>query len=295
MATAWLRAQLPSSSGPPSLGRRRTEGWTPDPPFGGARAGQGSFRRQKPEPSLAQKVPLCPGKVLVRRPLVMWSSPRVRYSRCAPTCPGRGQLPWGLPWGLPRSPAFAARPNTGTGWGRKGHRPHPLSPVRGAPALELGMTAGCPPRRRVWGPGLPASRRAPPPRRCPRPSRQPLGAPELAERMRQRPPLQGTARCGQGGGGCGGAAAALGEGAAAPQPRQRSQPGDRESQRRPCGSGRRGDMEGSPRSDGDRLCSAAARGDHEEVRRLLEAGVDPNGTNAFGRTPLQVRSTAHRG
>ncbi|XP_064592345.1 cyclin-dependent kinase 4 inhibitor B-like [Zonotrichia leucophrys gambelii] len=49
-------------------------------------------------------------------------------------------------------------------------------------------------------------------------------------------------------------------------------------------------MEGSrsPRSDGDRLCSAAARGDREEVRRLLQAGVDPNGTNRFGRTPLQV-------
>ncbi|XP_068032411.1 cyclin-dependent kinase 4 inhibitor B-like [Anomalospiza imberbis] len=47
-------------------------------------------------------------------------------------------------------------------------------------------------------------------------------------------------------------------------------------------------MEGSPRSDGDRLCSAAARGDHEEVRKLLQAGMDPNGTNAFGRTPLQV-------
>lgn len=48
-------------------------------------------------------------------------------------------------------------------------------------------------------------------------------------------------------------------------------------------------MEGSPRSDSDRLCSAAARGDHEEVRRLLDAGVDPNGTNSLGRTPLQVR------
>ncbi|NWR78410.1 CDN2B inhibitor, partial [Centropus unirufus] len=36
------------------------------------------------------------------------------------------------------------------------------------------------------------------------------------------------------------------------------------------------------------LCSAAARGDREEVRKLLDAGVDANGTNCFGRTPLQV-------
>ncbi|XP_053910469.1 cyclin-dependent kinase 4 inhibitor B-like isoform X2 [Cuculus canorus] len=49
-------------------------------------------------------------------------------------------------------------------------------------------------------------------------------------------------------------------------------------------------MEEAPASDtpSDRLCSAAARGDREEVRRLLDAGVDPNGTNSFGRTPLQV-------
>ncbi|XP_017689237.1 cyclin-dependent kinase 4 inhibitor B [Pipra filicauda] len=47
-------------------------------------------------------------------------------------------------------------------------------------------------------------------------------------------------------------------------------------------------MEGSPRGDGDRLCTAAARGDREEVRKLLDAGVDPNATNCFGRTPLQV-------
>ncbi|XP_027526069.1 cyclin-dependent kinase 4 inhibitor B-like [Neopelma chrysocephalum] len=47
-------------------------------------------------------------------------------------------------------------------------------------------------------------------------------------------------------------------------------------------------MEGSPRGDGDRLCTAAARGDREEVRKLLDAGVDPNATNRFGRTPLQV-------
>ncbi|NXD85594.1 CDN2B inhibitor, partial [Halcyon senegalensis] len=36
------------------------------------------------------------------------------------------------------------------------------------------------------------------------------------------------------------------------------------------------------------LCNAAARGDREEVRRLLDAGADPNGLNSFGRTPLQV-------
>ncbi|KAM6036876.1 cyclin-dependent kinase 4 inhibitor B-like isoform 2-T2 [Theristicus caerulescens] len=49
-------------------------------------------------------------------------------------------------------------------------------------------------------------------------------------------------------------------------------------------------MEGSPRCDGsgDRLCSAAARGDCGEVQKLLDAGADPNGTNCFGRTPLQV-------
>eukprot|EP00075_Anas_platyrhynchos_P013633 XP_027302886.1 cyclin-dependent kinase 4 inhibitor B-like [Anas platyrhynchos] len=48
-------------------------------------------------------------------------------------------------------------------------------------------------------------------------------------------------------------------------------------------------MQGPPRGSplGNRLCSAAARGDLAEVRELLEAGADPNGTNSFGRTPLQ--------
>uniref|UniRef100_A0A8C3QVK2 Cyclin dependent kinase inhibitor 2B n=1 Tax=Cyanoderma ruficeps TaxID=181631 RepID=A0A8C3QVK2_9PASS len=36
------------------------------------------------------------------------------------------------------------------------------------------------------------------------------------------------------------------------------------------------------------LRAAAARGDREEVRKLLDAGVDPNGTNSLGRSPLQV-------
>lgn len=45
----------------------------------------------------------------------------------------------------------------------------------------------------------------------------------------------------------------------------------------------------------DRLCNAAARGDLKEVQMLLEAGVDPNGINSFGRTPLQVRSSGKVG
>ncbi|XP_077201314.1 cyclin-dependent kinase 4 inhibitor B-like [Paroedura picta] len=38
----------------------------------------------------------------------------------------------------------------------------------------------------------------------------------------------------------------------------------------------------------DRLATAAALGDREEVRRLLDAGADPNARNSFGRTPIQV-------
>lgn len=36
------------------------------------------------------------------------------------------------------------------------------------------------------------------------------------------------------------------------------------------------------------LATAAARGQVETVRQLLEAGVDPNRVNCFGRRPIQV-------
>lgn len=36
------------------------------------------------------------------------------------------------------------------------------------------------------------------------------------------------------------------------------------------------------------LASAAARGQVETVRQLLEAGADPNQVNCFGRSPIQV-------
>ncbi|CAM5146469.1 cyclin-dependent kinase 4 inhibitor B-like [Natator depressus] len=38
----------------------------------------------------------------------------------------------------------------------------------------------------------------------------------------------------------------------------------------------------------DLLANAAAQGDGQRVRLLLEAGVNPNTVNAFGRTPIQV-------
>ncbi|XP_060092379.1 cyclin-dependent kinase 4 inhibitor B-like [Heteronotia binoei] len=38
----------------------------------------------------------------------------------------------------------------------------------------------------------------------------------------------------------------------------------------------------------DQLATAAALGNREAVRRLLDSGVDPNAVNAFGRTPIQV-------
>lgn len=36
------------------------------------------------------------------------------------------------------------------------------------------------------------------------------------------------------------------------------------------------------------LATAAARGQVETVKQLLEAGADPNGVNRFGRRPIQV-------
>ena len=36
------------------------------------------------------------------------------------------------------------------------------------------------------------------------------------------------------------------------------------------------------------LATAAARGQVETVRQLLEAGADPNALNRFGRRPIQV-------
>ncbi|XP_015283227.1 PREDICTED: cyclin-dependent kinase 4 inhibitor B-like [Gekko japonicus] len=38
----------------------------------------------------------------------------------------------------------------------------------------------------------------------------------------------------------------------------------------------------------DWLARAAAAGDLEGVRRLLQEGADPNGVNSYGRTPIQV-------
>lgn len=39
------------------------------------------------------------------------------------------------------------------------------------------------------------------------------------------------------------------------------------------------------------LATAAARGQVETVRQLLEAGADPNAVNRFGRRPIQVAGT----
>lgn len=38
----------------------------------------------------------------------------------------------------------------------------------------------------------------------------------------------------------------------------------------------------------DELSNAAARGDVQRVRELLDGAADPNAVNSFGRTPIQV-------
>ncbi|XP_075066373.1 cyclin-dependent kinase 4 inhibitor B-like [Mixophyes fleayi] len=41
-------------------------------------------------------------------------------------------------------------------------------------------------------------------------------------------------------------------------------------------------------SKADRLATAAARGDVQLVKEILESGVNPNAVNKIGRTPIQV-------
>ncbi|KAI5942100.1 cyclin-dependent kinase 4 inhibitor B [Manis javanica] len=50
----------------------------------------------------------------------------------------------------------------------------------------------------------------------------------------------------------------------------------------------KGRIGGGGGGSGTGLASAAARGQVEAVRQLLEAGADPNGVNRFGRRPIQV-------
>ncbi|NXE96186.1 CDN2B inhibitor, partial [Menura novaehollandiae] len=40
----------------------------------------------------------------------------------------------------------------------------------------------------------------------------------------------------------------------------------------------------------DELANAAARGDLQCLRELLDGAADPNAVNSYGRTPIQVRS-----
>ncbi|XP_015705521.1 cyclin-dependent kinase 4 inhibitor B [Coturnix japonica] len=42
------------------------------------------------------------------------------------------------------------------------------------------------------------------------------------------------------------------------------------------------------RTAADELANAAARGDLQRVRELLDGEADPNAINSFGRTPIQV-------
>ncbi|XP_032884463.1 cyclin-dependent kinase 4 inhibitor C [Amblyraja radiata] len=52
-------------------------------------------------------------------------------------------------------------------------------------------------------------------------------------------------------------------------------------------------METTDGSVGDKLTSAAAKGDSKEVNSLLENGVQADAINKFGRTALQVMQMGH--
>ncbi|XP_028568881.2 cyclin-dependent kinase 4 inhibitor B isoform X3 [Podarcis muralis] len=56
------------------------------------------------------------------------------------------------------------------------------------------------------------------------------------------------------------------------------------------------DMDGGGgRGEADELANAAARGDLETLRRLLDGGADPNAVNRFGRAPIQVMMMGNPG
>lgn len=206
-----LRARFPSPSGPLALCRRRTEGWTPDPRLGGGRAGQDPFRRQKPDPPLAQKSLSVPGRFWSVVPPSCRRPPALGTRVALPTGPGRGSCRGScLPVGLrPAPPPSQPAPIWAEVMEAQGRRSHPLSPVREKPREsrprsrwgETGLLSKVPFLRTR----LPASRRPPPP--CRGPSSpvgvqifpQPLG--DGVERMPWRPPRRRSAWSGEGPGG----------------------------------------------------------------------------------------------
>ncbi|PKU47525.1 cyclin-dependent kinase 4 inhibitor b-like [Limosa lapponica baueri] len=44
----------------------------------------------------------------------------------------------------------------------------------------------------------------------------------------------------------------------------------------------------------DELANAAARGDLQRLRELLDGAADPNAVNSYGRTPIQTLAALHR-
>ncbi|XP_059692961.1 uncharacterized protein LOC132322488 [Haemorhous mexicanus] len=77
-------------------------------------------------------------------------------------------------------------------------------------------------------------------------------------------------------------------------PWERRQPraarGGRVAAAAPCGARRTGTWRGGPGRGAvaDELTSAAARGDPQRLRDLLDGAADPNAANSYGRTPTQV-------